>query len=131
MIVYIIIGLVCFGFFSIMCYKCCKNDESSDDQLVSNVIRRHRADLERHQTNHQTSSMDSPPETAAPMQVPFQQSNPPPPMHPPTMQSYQGPPRNVPPLPTSNPPPPIAGTNQFCPPPDLPPPPPYAESTWN
>ena len=37
-----------------------------------------------------SSSMDSSPETAAPTQVPFQQSNTP--KHPPTMQSYQGPP---------------------------------------
>ena len=78
------------------------------------------------ESSDHSTAMDSLPETAAPMQVPFQQSNTP--MHQPIMQS-------VPPLPTyiSNPPPLIAGTNQFCSntPPDLPPPPPYAGSTWN
>ena len=63
--VYFIIGIVFFGVVSIMCKSCSENDESSDDSL----------------------SMDSPLETAAPMQVPFQQSNTPPTMHPPTMQS--------------------------------------------
>ena len=78
--------------------------------------------------------MDSPPQTAAPMQVPFQQSNTRRHMHQTTMQSYQGPSTN------SNddesnlpwyyrPPPTQAETKP--PPPDLPPPPSYAESTWN
>ena len=118
-IVYVIIGIVSFGIlYNIVWHVCSENDESSVD------------------------SMDSPAETAAPMQVPFQQSNTPPPMHLPTMQSYQQtchqgccPSPNVPPPPTytSNPPPLIAGTNQFCSnrPTDLPLPPPYAGSTWN
>ena len=114
MIVFFIIGIIFFCILPTVYVICCKNDESSVDSV---------------------DSMDSPPQTAAPIQVPFQQSNTPPPMHPPTMKSYKGPSTNVPPLPTytSNPPPPIAGTNQFCsnPPPDLPPPPPYAGSTWN
>ena len=80
--------------------------------------------------------MDSPSETAEPMQVnnAFQQSNTRRHMHQTTMQSYQGPSTN------SNddesnlpwyyrPPPTQAETKP--PPPDLPPPPSYAESTWN
>ena len=108
MTVYVFIPMVIVGCaYKCITYACCENDESSVD----------------------SSSMDSPPETAAPMQVPFQQSNTRRHMHQTTMQSYQDQSTNSN-LPWYYRPPPTQAETK-PPPPDLPPPPTYAESTWN